>query len=132
MNFDWAMRLDQVWDEAETDVEELHQEHREAFARTLESMSHAPRDGSPLGLVFIGSGGTGKTHLLGAFRREAARQRASFVMVDMTDVHEFWETVLQGYLDSLQQPVNGRTPQFQCVIENVIERLGPASRSPRF
>src|SRR5207245_932605 len=72
-----------------------------------------------------GSGGTGKTHLLGTFRREATRRQCAFVLVDMTDVRTFWETVLQGYIDSLQQSFEGGRFQHQVPLENLIQRMKP-------
>ena len=103
VNFDWAMRLSEVWSHTAWDMPELHSSSRSELARKLEIMRQNPGLGSPLGWVIVEGGGTGKTHLLGSFRREATRRKCAFVLVDMTDVRVFWESVLQGYIDSLQQ-----------------------------
>jgi hypothetical protein len=126
VDLDWAMRLSEVWDDTPWDVPGLHGMLREEYTRRLDAMRGGRKGGSPLGWVIVGGGGTGKTHILGSFRREAARQKAAFVLVDMTDVREFWETVLQGYLDSLQQPFKGQDYQYQCLLQNIIQRLGPS------
>jgi len=125
VDFDWAMRLSEVWSDTAWDVPELHADIRSEFARKLDVMRGNPAGGSPLGWVIVGSGGTGKTHLLGTFRREAIRRKCAFVLVDMTDVRTFWETVLQGYIDSLQQSFEGEVFQYQWVLGNIINRLGP-------
>ena len=44
----------------------------------------------------------------------------------MTDVRTFWESVLQGYIDSLQQSFGGDVFQYEWVLRNIIERLGPS------
>lgn len=123
VEFDWAVRLSDVWNDAAWDVPELHANLRREFVDELESMAGVEGI-SPLGWVVTGSGGSGKTHLLGVFRREAARRGAAFVLVDMTDVRDFWETVLQGYLGSLQVPYEGDLFQHQCVLRSLVECLG--------
>ena len=125
VNFDWAMRLSEVWSDPVWDIPELHGSIRSEFARKLEVMRENPGVGSPLGWVIIGGGGTGKTHLLGSFRCEATRRKCAFVLVDMTDVRTFWESVLQGYIDSLQQSFGSEVFQYEWVLRNIIERLGP-------
>jgi hypothetical protein len=125
VNFDWAMRLSEVWSQPVWDTPQLHSNVRSEFSRKLEVMRGKLGSGSPLGWVITGGGGTGKTHLLGSFRREATRQKCAFVLVDMTDVRSFWETVLQGYIDSLQQSFGGDVFQYEWVLKNIIERLGP-------
>ncbi len=125
VNFDWAMRLSEVWNDSVWDIGEIHANLRAEFARKVEGMRRNVKGESPLGWVVVGGGGTGKTHLLGTFRREAARRRCAFVLVDMTDIRSFWETVLQGYIDSLQQPIEDGVFQYEWVLRNIIERLGP-------
>jgi hypothetical protein len=121
-NFDWTTRLASVWDDPAWDVPNLHEEVRRRFVDKLEAITAAEGFASPLGWVINGSGGTGKTHLLGAFRREAARRNAAFVLVDMTDVRDFWATVLQGYIGSLQVRYEGDLFQHQFILRNLIEQ----------
>ncbi|AMV40829.1 ATP-binding protein [Planctomyces sp. SH-PL62] len=126
VDFDWAVRLNDVWGRPESDVPELHANLRAAFARKLDDMERARGTGSPLGWAVVGAGGAGKTHLLGAFRREAARRKHPFIMVDLTDVRNFWASVLQGYVHSLQKQIEGGVPQHRWVLGNIIEKLGPS------
>src|SRR5262245_39395805 len=124
-NFDWATHLSDVWSDSTWDVSDLHGPIRKDFVDKIEAMRGNAKANSPLGWVIVGGGGTGKTHLLGTFRREAAGRKVAFVLVDMTDVRNFWETVLQGYLDSLQQSFEGGRHQYRCILRNIIERLKP-------
>jgi len=57
---------------------------------------------------------------------EALRRRIGFVLVDMTDVHDFWETVLLGYLNSLQQAYEGSKFQHQVLLEQFVELIAPS------
>lgn len=123
-DFDWATRLQDVWRDPICDVPEFHAATREAFSAKLAEMRSAGKSRSPLGWIITGSGGSGKTHLLGAMRREAARCRTAFVLVDMTDVRDFWETTLQGYIDSLQIEYCDRLFQHEFLLRNVIIQLG--------
>jgi hypothetical protein len=121
-DFDWTTRLASVWDDPAWDVPDLHEDIRRRFIDKLEALAASEGFASPLGWVINGSGGTGKTHLLGAFRREAARRKAAFVLVDMTDVRDFWATVLQGYVGSLQVRYEGELFQHQFILRNLIEQ----------
>ncbi len=128
VDFDWATRLQDVWRDPPHDVSELHAQIRDEFSFQLDKMRSATGDGrakSPLGWVLVGEGGSGKTHLLGALRREAVRQRAGFVLVDMTDVRGFWDTLLQGYLDSIQEEYVDGQFQHEVLLQNFIQRIGP-------
>lgn len=133
-DFDWAARLRDVWHDPASDIPELHARIRRDFTVKLEDMQRAAERGdarSPLGWVIVGPGGSGKTHLLGAMRREAAAAGAAFVLVDMTDVRDFWETLLQGYLDSLQTEFVDGLYQHQFILRNVIRRLGSKNDTAR-
>jgi hypothetical protein len=121
-NFDWTTRLASVWEDPAWDVPNLHEEIRSRFVSKLEDLTKAAGFASPLGWVINGTGGTGKTHLLGAFRREAVRRKAAFVLVDMTDVRDFWATVLLGYIGSLQVRYDGELFQYQFILRNLIEQ----------
>ena len=125
-DFDWTVRLNDVWGPPPADVPELHADYRASFVETLEKMERHEGSGSPLGWVLVGPGGSGKTHLMGAFRREAARRGHPFVMVDLTDVKDFWASVLQGYVHSLQKQIEDDVPQHRWVLGNIIRKLGPS------
>ena len=124
VDFDWVIYLQDVWHDAAYDVPDLHAAVRRNVADKLAAMRAQRAQRSPLGWVVVGSGGSGKTHLLGAIRREAARQGAGFVMVDMTDVRDFWDTLKQGYLDSLQSDYGNGTFQYQVLLRNFVKAVG--------
>lgn len=125
-DFDWAVHLEEIWGPPRSDAPELHAKLRDAFARKIRDMEEPERSGSPLGWFLVGPGGAGKTHILGAFRREAARLKHPFILVDLTDVRTFWASVLQGYVDSLQQQLEEGVHQYRWVLGNIIEKLGPS------
>jgi hypothetical protein len=116
INLDWTVMLQGVWADAPGDVPSIHQDVRADFVSAIDTLATSPATSSPTGWVIVGDGGAGKTHLLGRFRAECARRKACFVLVDMTDVRDFWDTVLLGYFTSLQEVVGGRRPQYERLI----------------
>ncbi len=131
VSFDWTMHLASVWADSAFDVPELHADMRQAFGYRCDQLRRADVDLSALGWLMIGSGGTGKTHLLSVFRREAMNRGMTFVLVDMTDVHDFGETVLQGYLGSLQQVDRTGVTQHTNVLLRCLEQLPQLGSSAR-
>ena len=126
VDFDWAMRLSEVWDDAAWDVPELHANLRAEFGRKLEGMRE-PRRRFAAGLGHRRGRRDGEdAPPRGVPPRGDPEPDCAFVLVDMTDVRVFWETVLQGYIDSLQQSFEGDRFQYQWVLRNIIGRLGPS------
>ncbi len=129
--FGWAFRLNDVWSDVIHDVDDLHPNLRAQFARSVDSLLARANLESPIGWVLLGEGGSGKTHLLNAFRRFAVERGAYFVLLDLTDVRTFWDSALQGYIDSLQQESSDGVPQFQVVLQRLVtEKLGPGTWAP--
>lgn len=127
VDFDWAARLQDVWRDPPCDVSGLHTTFRRDFSLTLAEMASSAESGetaSPLGWVLVGRGGSGKTHLMGRVRSEAARQNAGFVLVDMTDVRDFWEILMMGFLNSLQQEYAEGRYQHVVLLEKFVDRVG--------
>lgn len=124
MNFDWVTRRDDVWVDDPYDVPHLHEDLRTEFDDALEELVEGKGSRSPLGWFITGSGGRGKTHLLSAFRRSSIQRKAAFVQVDLTDVRNFWDTVLQGIVNSLQQPYEPGRFQYQTLLQNAVAHLG--------
>jgi hypothetical protein len=120
INFDWVMHMRSVWHDSDYDVEALHEEPRTRIIHELAQIKDTKKPNSPLGLVLIGEGGAGKTHLLSAIRRYSVSQGFGFILADMTDVYDFWKTVLQGYVSSLQESTAEGIPQFQRLIAFLI------------
>ncbi|MEZ4870257.1 MAG: DUF87 domain-containing protein [Caldilineaceae bacterium] len=121
VDFDWTMHMQSVWRDAIHDVETLHQPYRQKILDELLRLQRSGEPNSPLGMILVGSAGSGKTHLLSALRRYALSHDISFVLVDMTDVHDFWTTVLQGYVDSLQEAEADGIPQFHKLLDFLIK-----------
>lgn len=100
-DFTWTTHLQQVWDDLEYDVAAFHQAEREAILHSLRELQDSDTAHSPLGYVLVGQGGSGKTHLLSQLRQQAWQQGAGFILADMTGMDDFWQTLLQAYLDAL-------------------------------
>ena len=66
VNFDWAMRLLEVWSYPAWDIPELHSTSDRSSLANLRSCMRT-QGSIALGWVIVGGGGTGKTHLLGWF-----------------------------------------------------------------
>ncbi len=124
-DFDWAMHLQGVWTDPPYDVPEFQSTLRHQLCEKLHEMHENPADDSPLGWVVVGTAGSGKTHLLSILRRESFARQIHFVLVDMTDVHDFWATVLLGYFNSLQQNRADGRPLRTALIERLLSLCGP-------
>ncbi|MFH0900073.1 MAG: ATPase, partial [Pseudomonadota bacterium] len=120
VDFQWTTHTDAVWREPRFDVQLLQQHVRRAILERLDSLAKTEDNGSPLGLVAMGSAGAGKTYLIAALRREVMAREAAFVFVDLTDIRDFWSTTLLGFLDSLQKPATGGVVQYQLLLEHLI------------
>ncbi|MDY7103113.1 MAG: DUF87 domain-containing protein [Actinomycetota bacterium] len=119
-DFGWTVQLARVWsDDGSQDVPAIHQRVRGHVLDELWAVDQSVELESPPGTVIRGAAGSGKTHLLGALRRDVWARGHGFVLVDLTDIREFWPTTLQGYLTSLQQPLDD--PQIHAVIDTLFD-----------
>jgi GTPase SAR1 family protein len=125
IDFDWTMHLQSVWCDRPYDVAEFQEELRRALSEKLDELNRGASPLSPLGWPLLGAGGVGKTHLLSVLRRQAIDRKIAFVLVDMTDVHDFWQTVLLGYLSSLQQACEEGRFQYETILMRFIDTLNP-------
>jgi hypothetical protein len=123
VDFNWAIRLQDVWRDPAGDVPSLHPNARLELLNEVDRLQRQADGMSPLGRFVVGEAGSGKTHLLGIIRREVAKKGLGFILVDMTDVRDFWETVAQGYLNSLQAPYLDGKPQYAFLLAKLIERI---------
>jgi hypothetical protein len=127
VDFDWAVRLQDIWQTPAYDIPEIHRDARDnliAEGGRLESLPTA----TALGWFCVGGGGVGKTHLLTMMRAEASSRGWGFVLVDMTDVRDFWETTAQGYLASLQSPYATDDPQYLVLLRKFVGLLSSADK----
>lgn len=112
VDLQWTMHVDRIWRDADYHVPGFHEDIRNAALQNVDALAAQSEPHSPLGMVLTGEAGAGKTHLLSSIRDACAARGVYFVLVDMTDVRDFWETVLLGYLKSLMQP--GGSGDEQC------------------
>lgn len=124
VDFQWTTHIDSVWHELPFHVPELQADARLELARRLEALAASSSPASPLGLPLLGPAGAGKTHLLNTLRKDALRDDAFFVLVDLTDVNDFYETLLLGTLRSLSQDNLRGRPQLQSLLEFLLQEYG--------
>jgi hypothetical protein len=122
VDFDWTVHLRKIWQPPDFDVPELNRDVREQLFSRLEKLIQSPQMETPFGIPVLGNGGSGKTHLLRVLRQHCFEKGVGFVLVDMTDVKDFWETVIQGYLTSLLQEEPDGTSQLQKILDLVFLR----------
>ena len=118
VDFDWTLHLDSVWEDSAYHVPALHRQLRDDLTDNLERGASSAH--SPLGRVVVGPAGAGKTHLLAALRREVVARGQWFVLIDMTDVRDFWDTATLGYLSSLLRPLPDGRLQYQAVLARLL------------
>jgi hypothetical protein len=120
VNFDWVMHIKSIWSDAGVDLDSIQHTHRTTVATELYQLRNRGDTNSPLGLVILGQAGSGKTHLLNVTRKYSLLQGIGFILVDMTGVHDFWGTVLQGYVSSLQVDVAGGETQLGQLLDYIL------------
>ncbi|MEM1256061.1 MAG: ATP-binding protein [Cyanobacteria bacterium P01_H01_bin.21] len=113
VDFNWTTRIRHVWNTPAFHIDGLHRRERIKILAAASKLVTTQSTDSPLGEIVIGAAGSGKTHFLTVLRQQLISQGIGFILVDMTDVHDFWETTLQGYISSLREEDEEGTPQFQ-------------------
>ncbi|HXS19471.1 MAG TPA: AAA family ATPase [Polyangiaceae bacterium] len=127
-DFDWTLRIQQVWSENVRDIPEIQRSIRDELEDRLDMLFEKRDDASPLGIPLVGPAGSGKTHLLGSLRAYAMQRGSFFVLVDMTDVADFWDTILLGYLRSLQQSSTDGRRQVDAWLDLIVQKYGESVR----
>lgn len=120
-DFNWAKHIDKVWSDDATDVAGIHDDVRKDFAKALDKLVRMEDSASPLGWVVNGPGGSGKTHLLGAFRRETLERGGFFIIVDMSGVKDFWDTILLHAVRSIRTAGPDGKPQTLRLLEKMVK-----------
>jgi len=95
-----------IWQADPFDVEALNAPARRAFKRLLDrATSDSPPEAGKL-LLLLGESGSGKTHLVRAFRNFAHGQRKGFVgyMPMTVDASQYDRYILSNLIDSLDKP----------------------------
>lgn len=102
-DFNWVTRLDDIWADLSSDGFL----HGHALAQLLEDVDALLHGATTRpGRVIQGIPGSGKTHLLRHLRGEVARRCGFFVLVDCTDVRDFWPTVMFSVAGSLHRELH--------------------------
>ncbi len=128
VNFDWTAHIDEIWVDQPHETDQLQSVIRAELEDYLDDLKDSSAPGSPLGIPLLGPAGSGKTHLLGVLRRQALLRKMYFILVDMTDVADFWETVSLGYLRSLQQPLADGRRQVDHWLDRMVALFGQSVR----
>ena len=104
--FESVCHRHEIWRDDPFDVEFIHSEVREKFSRLLTQATTPP--GTPAGrvLLLLGESGSGKTHLMRAFRHMVhAPQLGYFAYLQLSSVtQDYPRYLLSNLLDSLNQP----------------------------
>lgn len=126
VDFQWTTHVDSVWRDLHFHVPELQASSCDEIFRALQRLIASREQGSPLGIPLLGPAGAGKTHLLNGLRKESLRRDAFFVLIDMTDVNDFHETLLLSTLRSLSQDNFRGRPQLDLLLEFLLQEFGDA------
>ncbi|RYZ41451.1 MAG: ATP-binding protein [Myxococcaceae bacterium] len=95
-----------LWKRDPFDVESLNKPARTAFERLVTRASGNPRPDSGKLLLLLGESGSGKTHLVRAFRNSVHGRKAGYVgyMPMTVDATHYDRHILSYVIDSLDQP----------------------------
>jgi hypothetical protein len=104
--FSAVTQVNQVWHPDPFDVESIHEEARETFGQLVQRATSVPDSGLGKSLLLLGEAGSGKTHLMRAFRnRLHADGRGYFAYMQMTTRQESYSRyVLSNLIDGLEYP----------------------------
>ena len=102
----------EIWKADPYDVETIHAEAREAFEHALNRASRTPAPPSGAILVLQGEAGSGKTHLMRAFRTRAHGQGLGYcAYLQMTaEASNYSRYILSNLIDGLEQPYDPSGP----------------------
>ncbi|MBZ4422246.1 helicase HerA domain-containing protein [Myxococcus sp. RHSTA-1-4] len=100
-----------LWQADPFDVETLNAPARRAFKRVLERAASDPPPEDGRLLLLLGESGSGKTHLVRAFRNLAHSRRLGFVgyMPMTVDATSYDRYILSNLIDSLDRPYDATT-----------------------
>ncbi|MDR1394911.1 MAG: ATP-binding protein [Deltaproteobacteria bacterium] len=122
-NFDSVVSSQNLRSDNLIDIPDIHPYERKFLGRERDRLCRDPQAQSR-GFRFTGDGGSGKTHLLGIFRRMAQERGAFFLYVDLSTATDFWSRLIRSTLDSLwESDQNGQT-QAAKLISQVVKAAG--------
>lgn len=128
--FHAVAHANEVFERDSMDVEAIHAEARDVFARTLERVSAVNRPSSHGAMLLIkGESGAGKTHLMRAFRNYVHEKRVGYVgYLQMTSAGgSYAKHVLTNLVYSLERPfLAGEPSSLACIADSLMRyRVSP-------
>src|SRR5262245_50661145 len=101
-----------IWKADPYDVESIHCEARAAFEHVLHRAGRTPPPPSGATLVLLGEAGSGKTHLMRAFRTRAHSQDLGYCgyLQMTTEASNYARYMLTNLVDGLEQPYDPHNP----------------------
>src|SRR5579872_2180270 len=131
--FHSVCQKDQIWRRDVFDVHDIHEPAREVFYATLERAISPPEIPYGRSLLLLGEAGSGKTHLMRAFRNYVHGNRLGYCgYLQMTTATEnYGRYVLANLIDSLDDPYfEGEIDRsgLMTLSNALIENLGLVSR----
>lgn len=123
----------QIWRKDPFDVDNVHQETRALFSRLLDRAAEQRDSGTGRVLLVLGEAGSGKTHLMRAFRDRAHGQRSGYVgyLQMSTAANDYGRYVLVHLLESLEKPYDEPGVQdsgLMCLSDALL--MAPVSITP--
>lgn len=111
--FSGIVHGNQIWTPDPFDVEPIHSDARDAFAKLLGRASSPEPPASGKTLLLLGEGGSGKTHLMRAFWAAAHADGAGYCgyLQLATETDHYARYVLSKLLDSLERPYKVGLPE---------------------
>ena len=133
--FSGVVHGNQVWTADPFDVPSIHPAAREGFVRLLDRASNPELPPTGKTLVLFGEAGSGKTHLLRAFRAAAHDRGAGYCgYLQMTTRTDSYARYVLGYLiDSLDYPYRPGHAQtgFQRLAGGLLDALDIAAEDDK-
>jgi DNA helicase HerA-like ATPase len=110
--FSGIVHGNQIWTPDPFDVETIHAEAREAFARLVNRAAAIPPPSHGKTLLLLGEAGSGKTHLMRAFRNRAHVDGTGYCgyLQMTTRADNYARYTLAKLLDGLEQPYRPGEP----------------------
>ena len=110
--FSGIVHQSQIWSPDPFDVEAIHAEARDGFHRLVGRASAPTPPAHGKSLLLLGESGSGKTHLLRAFRADVHESGAGYCgyLQLLTRMDDYARYILSGVIDSLEQPYRPGDP----------------------
>ncbi|MDB6175094.1 MAG: putative ATPase [Chthoniobacteraceae bacterium] len=122
--FDAVAGTEDVWMDDPYDEETIHEEARQTFSEVIDLAADRERGASSI-LLLQGDAGSGKTHLMGAFRRMVEERGAGFFTYAQmtTSSPDLWAYLLRNVVDCLQKRgASSRESAWLRLSDSLVER----------